>query len=289
MVKLKKRVRLWNWLTNKFQLVIRNEENFEEKTTINFNYAKAFLTFFTFFGFMLILSLFLAKFVLSQWYDPQYEERKLRREIRDIAVKIDSLEEGLFLRDQKLNAFKIMLEGGKVMDEHGHEKEAIISKIEETGVEDISDIDKKFREEFEKDNLENVPNDGFNPKIMDKTLFSPVDAFEISQKFSPSKGHYGLDLVAKPKSPVKSISEGTIVSAQWTQEDGNVIIIQHENELISVYKHNSVLLKKVGNFVKSGDVIAIMGNSGEGSSGPHLHVELWLQGKPVNPEYYLSL
>jgi murein DD-endopeptidase MepM/ murein hydrolase activator NlpD len=96
-----------------------------------------------------------------------------------------------------------------------------------------------------------------------------------------------VDVVCATNELVKSVLDGTVILASWTLETGYIIEIQHENNIISVYKHNSQLLKKVGNKVKVGEAIAIVGNSGELSTGPHLHFELWYEGKSVNPEDYI--
>ena len=100
--------------------------------------------------------------------------------------------------------------------------------------------------------------------------------------------HYGVDVVAEQDAGVKSTLRGKVIFASWTAETGNVVVVQHHNELISIYKHNSVLLKKIGDIVKAGEVIAIVGNSGNFTTGPHLHFELWHKGTPVNPEDYIS-
>ena len=110
----------------------------------------------------------------------------------------------------------------------------------------------------------------------------------VTRKFSTAIDHYGVDIVSKSNEPVKAAADGTVIFADWSQESGNVIAIQHRGNIVSVYKHNSALLKKVGNFVNSGEVIAIIGNTGELTTGPHLHFELWYNGNPVNPEEFIS-
>jgi murein DD-endopeptidase MepM/ murein hydrolase activator NlpD len=118
-------------------------------------------------------------------------------------------------------------------------------------------------------------------------FFPPIDGI-VTRKFNRNIDHFGVDIVTKSNEPVKAAADGTVVMADWTQESGNVIAIQHRGNIITIYKHNSALLKKVGNFVNSGEVIAIIGNTGELTTGPHLHFELWYNGNPVNPEEFIS-
>ena len=120
----------------------------------------------------------------------------------------------------------------------------------------------------------------------DIDFFTPVRGSFV-RGMNEDKGHYGIDIVAPKGSPIKAILDGIVVSADWTLETGNSIVIQHSHELLSMYKHNSVLLKKAGSYVKRGEAIAIIGNTGTSTSGPHLHFELWHQGHPVNPTDYL--
>jgi murein DD-endopeptidase MepM/ murein hydrolase activator NlpD len=118
-------------------------------------------------------------------------------------------------------------------------------------------------------------------------LFPPVSGY-ISQHFDAAEDHYALDIVTGKDAPVKVVDDGMVIFSEWSAETGNVIIVQHLNNLISIYKHNSVLLKKVGTFVNRGDVIALVGNSGEFTTGPHLHFELWADGSPLDPENFIS-
>jgi murein DD-endopeptidase MepM/ murein hydrolase activator NlpD len=118
-------------------------------------------------------------------------------------------------------------------------------------------------------------------------FFAPVKGI-VSQSFQPKKAHYGIDIVTKKEEPIKSCLEGTVIIAGWTPSEGEVIIIQHNNDLISVYKHCHSLLKKQGDKVQTADPIAIVGNSGKYSSGPHLHFEIWKKGIALNPEEFIS-
>ena len=109
----------------------------------------------------------------------------------------------------------------------------------------------------------------------------------MSDSYNAKSDHLGVDIVAKQDEPVKVVAEGTVVFASWTQDSGYVIAVQHRGNLLSLYKHNSDLLKNVGNFVTAGEVISIIGNTGELTSGPHLHFELWYNGNPVDPEEFI--
>lgn len=129
---------------------------------------------------------------------------------------------------------------------------------------------------------------GANPAESRSFLFTPVEG-TLSSKFDPDIEHYGIDIVAPKESIIKSVLEGTVVLASYTSDGGHVIQVQHSGDLISVYKHNSVLLKKTGDRIKAGESIAVIGNTGDHSDGPHLHLELWEKGLPVDPQLYLNI
>jgi murein DD-endopeptidase MepM/ murein hydrolase activator NlpD len=118
-------------------------------------------------------------------------------------------------------------------------------------------------------------------------MFPPVNG-PISSTFNPKEGHYGIDIVAPEDDPVKAVLDGTVIVAVFTSEDGNIIQIQHANNIVSVYKHNSALLRRQGDQVRAGESIAFIGDSGDHSEGPHLHFEIWESGVPVNPADYIS-
>ena len=118
-------------------------------------------------------------------------------------------------------------------------------------------------------------------------FFKPIRGVVIDS-IDHQKAHYGIDIVAKENEVVKATLDGTVIMSSWTSETGNVIAIQHSNDFISVYKHNSVLLKKEGVSVRAGEAIAIIGNSGKWSSGPHLHFELWQKGTCIDPQLYIN-
>lgn len=118
-------------------------------------------------------------------------------------------------------------------------------------------------------------------------LMPPISGV-ISSGFDAATEHFGVDILAPHDTPVKAIWDGHVITADWTLETGYTIGIQHSNDMVSFYKHNATLLKRNGAFVRAGEAIAIIGNTGKLSSGPHLHFELWLQGKPVDPTNYID-
>jgi murein DD-endopeptidase MepM/ murein hydrolase activator NlpD len=127
---------------------------------------------------------------------------------------------------------------------------------------------------------------GRNDRLESMFLQSPVGG-EVILGFSLEKKHFGVDISAQKNTAIKAIADGFIIASDWTLETGNTITVQHANNVVSFYKHNSSLLKKTGDKVKVGEAIAIIGNTGEHSSGPHLHFELWKDGKAVNPQEYI--
>ncbi|MBK8491772.1 MAG: M23 family metallopeptidase [Saprospirales bacterium] len=123
---------------------------------------------------------------------------------------------------------------------------------------------------------------------LEQLYFTPPLTGEISAGFMLDKKHFGVDILAPRNTPVKAVMDGWVIASDWTLETGNTIGIQHDNNLISFYKHNSALLKEIGSYVKAGEAVAIIGNSGTLSDGPHLHFELWHKGVPVDPDQYIN-
>ena len=148
--------------------------------------------------------------------------------------------------------------------------------------------DSIFRESIEREDRFNILSEKSNSpqNLRNIAFYTPIKGM-ITDRFDIQKEHYGIDIVAPENEAIKASLPGTVILSSWTTETGYTIAVQHENNLISFYKHNSVLLKKIGEVVKAGDVIAIIGNSGELSTGPHLHFELWHQGKAINPEHHI--
>ncbi len=163
---------------------------------------------------------------------------------------------------------------------------------------DIDTLEGIVKVEFESSKADSIlrkkiESSQFEKPVEDKSsgdpgfFMNPVKG-KVSQSLDTEKKHFGVDVVTLPDEPIKATLEGQVIFSQWTNRQGHVIIIQHSNEMLSVYKHCSVLLKKEGEYVEAGDPIAIVGNTGELTDGPHLHFEIWQNGIALNPQEFIS-
>lgn len=159
-------------------------------------------------------------------------------------------------------------------------------------VGEASEIDKAMREQVAREDLFNLsladPRDATGEQNLKSLHFFPPVKGTVTASFQTREGHYGIDVVAPENTPIKACLDGTVINSYWNLESGNVIIIRHDHGLISIYKHNSQILKRQGNIIRAGDVIAIIGNTGEMSTGPHLHFELWHEKTPLNPKDFIN-
>ena len=275
-------------MTTKYLLIVRNEENFAEKHTYGFNYARIILIGATIFLIALVISTFLIRGVLQQWLDPRYSEREFRNQLIEMRLGMDSLKFQLLSRDIYIENIKQIYSGGLTGDQIDSLASPEI-RPEIVLEEQLQPVDSQFRVEFENSELSEVSFEGrtFSNEFRSIYLFSPMDG-TLSDNYNPKDGHFGIDLVGPENEPVKSVADGLVIFASWTLDGGHVVAVQHRAGLVSIYKHNSELLKNVGSFVTGGEIIAIIGNSGELTNGPHLHFELWHNSSPVNPEEYVG-
>lgn len=286
---MKVRKTLSNWLSERYLLIIRNEENFAEKSSLSFTYAKLILLVFFLILVFLTISLFLTKSLLAQWFDPRHDQIENRKKLFELTVKLDSLEDEVARKDVYIGTFRTMLTGNfDSVSVDGIRPEIGFTNPDVSDADRITDVDSIFRTEFERTEGNILGyNNAESSELTEIFFFAPINGY-VSRSYDIPEEHFGVDVVAKENEPIKSIANGTVIMSSWTQDSGYVLAIQHSDNLISVYKHNSGLLKKVGSFVLGGEVIAIIGNTGELTDGPHLHFELWYKGNPVNPEDFVS-
>ena len=272
-------------LLNKYRLVVLNEDTFEERFTFKINRLNVFL-----FGIIFTFALILATSILIAFtplreYIPGYSSVTLKKNAAQLAYKTDSLQQVIKINELYFSSIKKVLKGD--VSSVNFNKDSIIeaAKIDLTGIEiNTSKEDSLLREKV---SLEDKYNPLINNSQINFVLFPPVKG-TISQDFSAKEKHYAIDVVTSKDAPVKSAADGTVIFSEWTAETGYVIIIEHSNNLISVYKHNSQLSKDQGSLVKAGEVIATAGNTGELSTGAHLHFELWSDGYPIDPTNFID-
>lgn len=286
-----------NWLITRYQVVIRNEDNLAEKTTLSFSYAKLMVVSFLALMFFLSFGLLLSHTILRQWLNPAYIEQENQNKLMHLYRSLENLEKKNAQQDKFIKLFQSTLE----------EKEGASYAIEELATEPLPATvpsleehellaeGKPVIEDLQPINKEvgiiqpqvTEPVYSVSNSLLDFFLFAPMEGI-ITTPFNPEIEHYGLDIVGKEHAPIKCIADGRVVLSTWTVETGWVIVVQHNKNLLSVYKHNATLFKKASDLVKAGEVIAIMGNSGEFTTGPHLHFEVWYDGNAINPEEVIS-
>lgn len=276
------RVQRWR---NKFRFVILNDDTFEELLTLKLSPLNIFVFSVVTIVSTIALTTTVIAFTPLKELIPGYASSKLRREAIELALTTDSLTAAIDRNERYIQGVQRILQG-EVVDTVLQELETDTSSNNaEIVLSDPSAQDSAFREWVEEENAFTLNQGGAELGI--PQLISPIEGI-ITSGFDKATNHFAVDIAAASNTPVKTCYEGTVIFADWTSETGNIIIVQHENNLLSAYKHNSALLKEVGEFVRSGEAIAIIGNSGENSTGPHLHFELWFEGAPIDPQNFIK-
>ena len=267
-------------LKNKYLLVILNDETFKERITLKITPLLVLLIMLVI-GFLMVLSTFLLfSYTPLKEYVAGSSTQETRKDLITMSLKVDSLVVLLERRDLYVKNLKTILSG----DVPVSEKEIKNSGVIEENIDlENSEKDSLFRIKIERETNGDYISISSNNIIH----FLPPLVGIFTEKYDKEKSHFGVDLVSTEGSIINSIADGVVVINNWTKETGFVVGIQHSDGFLSFYKHNSKILKNVGDFVKIGEGIAIIGNSGELSSGPHLHFELWKNGESINPENYI--
>ena len=271
-----------NKLTRSYKVVVSSEDTFEERLSFSTNKFNVFLVLSLYSIILIAFTISVVFFTQIREMVPGYSSSDLLTQAIYLTKKTDSLENELELNNTFYKSIENVLSG---------KTEQIIYKDSLNINNEIDNIDlqavlanaedsilRKYVEEEDKFNLTK------NELVIENKMFvSPVKG-QITQKFDPLNNHFALDILVDTGTPVKSILEGRVIFSEWSVDTGHVLIIDHGDNIISVYKHNSKVLKTQNNFVKAGEVIAYSGNQGTLSTGPHLHFELWKNGTPINPE-----
>jgi murein DD-endopeptidase MepM/ murein hydrolase activator NlpD len=274
-------------LLHKYRLVILNEDTFEER--LSFQLSKLNVIILTAISTLLLISgtALLIAFTPIREFIPGYSSTALKNKATRLTITVDSLTAAVEKNDVYFKSIRNMLTGQ--LDSLSTKDAYSINDTKPVDPETVnlyaSQQDSILREKVEQeDKYSLLERATFNANF---TLFPPVSG-QISEEYNAQAKHYAVDIVTEKDEPVKATLDGTVIFSEWSVETGYVIIIEHSYGLISVYKHNNSLLKSQGDLVTAGEVIAVVGDTGEFSYGPHLHFELWVDGYPVNPSDYIN-
>lgn len=273
------------FLKSKYRLVILNDNTFGEKISLRLSPLGLITGIFAVTIVMTTLVISLVAFTPLREYIPGYGTVAERKQILDLSQKADSMEQTLQARAAYMNSILNVL-NEKFETKTEKPKKDTTGKFANVNTK-ASANDLEFRKDIEENKNNSIATKPKYKGLSDLVFFTPVKGL-ISESFNLSENHYGLDIVTKPDETIKSTLDGTIVFTGFSAEDGNIIQVQHSNNLTSIYKHNSSLLKKTGDRIKAGEAISVVGNTGEKSKGPHLHFELWFDGQPINPQDFVA-
>ncbi len=283
----KKEKSFFNKLHDKYRLVLMNDDTFEEKLSFRLTRLNVFVFFGTFSIFLVIATTYLIAFTPLREYIPGYADFNTRKVLHELMLKTDSLETELNRKELYIYNIRNIVEGrdlvAEMPDSIENKTDFEIEELPRSREDSILRAEIESQTQYIQWSPEEVTSSGEGLAF----LFPPIEGI-ITNYFNPAENHYGIDIVADQNEAIKATLDGTVIFSSWTLETGYTIGIQHANNLVSIYKHNSALLKNEGSPVKAGEAIAIIGETGFLSTGTHLHFELWLNGRPVNPLEYIA-
>jgi len=268
-------------LYKQYKVVISNDKTFEERLSFKASKLVVFLTSLIYTVGLIAATIALIFFTQLKEYVPGYSSLDLLKSSTQLSFKTDSIERIIELNNQYYSSIKKVLIGE--LDTIAFNRDSLLNEI---NIEEFSrgltpskedSILRKYIEEEDRFNLTSS-----QLLIENKILFIPVEG-TVTQGFSNKENHLAIDIAVETGTPIKAISDGRVLFAEWTVETGYVIIIDHGDMLTTVYKHNSSVLKKQNEPVNAGEIVALSGNHGTLTTGPHLHFEIWKNGSPIDP------
>jgi murein DD-endopeptidase MepM/ murein hydrolase activator NlpD len=275
-----------NW-RDKYRLSIYNDVTFEEVWRVRLTRYNAFLLISLLIFFLIGSTTSLIAFTNLREFIPGYPDVTMRRNILLSAIRLDSLERELELRDKYFANLNAVISGKQPIENISPTDTSIkAGRVKFSNSPEDSALRNQIEKE-EKYNLSLGPRGTETTSLASLHFFPPVKGI-VTGHFDPRTRHFATDIVTKGKSPVMAALDGTVIFTGWTMETGYVIEMQHNNNLVTVYKHNSAILKEAGDLVRAGEPISVVGDSGElYTSGPHLHFEIWFKGSPLDPEKHV--
>lgn len=277
--------KLYERLKNQYRLIVYNDTTFQSVWSMKLSRLKVFTVTSLLSAIIVVLVIILIATTGLREYIPGYPKAEYRQMLVHTALKVDSLEQELLKRDQFFKGIQSIMSGEIPQDNLSIQEDIKTDDVEFKEFNHDSVFQDKLLAEQLSLSIQNT--DDNNVGLAQIHFFVPVKGV-VTEHFNSSSDHYGIDLVSKPNARISAVLGGTVIFSGWTLETGYVIYLQHETNLISVYKHNAELLKNTGDKINAGEAIAIIGNTGELSTGPHLHFELWYQGTALNPEQYID-
>ena len=275
----------WKRIRFKYKFSFFNESMLEEVWSIRLSQLTVFIYVFLFAFILITVTSVIIILTPIRNYLPGYLDVEIRKEILQNALRADSLEKKIAIQSRYLENLSSILSGNIHID-------SLDETYSTTTLNVNYDIPRGEREEafinqFEEDEKYNLTSLNLNPLQTEIFFYKPLNGI-VSSAFNALNSHFGIDLTSAPKANVMATLDGTVVIKGFDPNYGNVIALQHKNDFLSIYKHNDILLKEIGDRVVAGEAIAIVGNTGKLSTGLHLHFELWHKGVPVNPEDYIA-
>lgn len=280
------------WL-EKFRLILLREENLEKIKTLRFSLLQFLLLCLLALLVTVTITSALISFTPIKRAIPGYADIKENKVYVDLLTTVQQLEKEAVENATYIQKMQNLLSGDHLLDKDE------VSMGQNDSINASSIVERIEEDELLRNKVSPPTHTGLTlPRVMKgtrsnvktlegRTLIAPLKGV-ISAPFQSAKEHYGIDILAPALSPIKSVDNGIVISADWTMETGYTIGIQHDDNLISYYKHNSALLKKTGEAVSAGEAIAIIGNTGHLTSGPHLHFELWYKGQSLDPSQFVE-
>ena len=272
-------------LLHKYRLVVLNEDTFEERFAIKLNRLNVFVLTALSSIFLVVFTILLIAYTPLKEYIPGYSSTSLKKKATALTYKADSLQQQILINERYYASIKKVLTGDVL--EVNFNRDSIIeaAKNDEQITILTNREDSLLREKADKEDKYNLFETETNTTNF--VLFPPVNGI-LSDNYNIEEKHFAVDVVVPENTPVKATADGTVIFVDWTVSTGYVVILEHKNELISIYKHNGSVTKDQGDLVTAGEVIAMSGNTGEFSTGPHLHFELWSKGYPINPTNFID-
>jgi len=276
----------WKRIRFKYKLSFFNESTLEEVWSFRLSQLSVFIYIGLFALILVTLTSVIIILTPIRNYLPGYLDVEVRKEILQNSLRADSLEEKIAIQSRYLENLSAVLSGNITIDSVQQISDSM-SYTHPTYDIPRSERELDYIRRFEEEEKYNLTALNPNPPQTELFFYRPLNGI-ISAAFDTEKGHFGIDLTSALKENVIATLDGTVIYTGFDPKYGNVISLQHKNDFISIYKHNDMLLKEIGDRVVAGEAIAIVGNTGELSTGPHLHFELWHKGVPVNPEEYIA-